>query len=377
MNKKPAKLPTPPDHGGRIFEISASLSLPVTRFTDYSVSLNPIGPPPGLFEFLARSAKSVINYPEPWNASMIAAVASHHKVPQPAVVPGSGSTPLIYLIPRVLSPQKAVIVAPAFAEYGQALEVSGLTPQYVAASPEEDFLVTEETVRLALALKPDLVFVANPANPTGRLVPDKAMDRLVKASQTRNGPFLVVDEAFIDFCLGARSLVPLASTSPKIMVLRSMTKIFAVPGLRLGYAVCGDPDLVADMRTLAGPWSISTVAQLAAPFLLKQRAFLAKTPKMLAKYRAILQEGLAGFRQYPSDANFILLDLDDPKDSFRTDLEARLARSGIIFRNASDMPGVPPGHVRLAVRGLFDNRQLVAAFRGSPVADRGPLGEPG
>ena len=226
MIKKPAKLPAPPDHGGRILELSASLALPVSRFTDFSVNLNPIGPPPGLFAFLAKSAKAVVTYPEPWNASMIAAVASFHKVPKPTVVPGSGSTPLIYLIPRTLSPKNAVIVGPAFAEYGQALEVSGVAPKYVHASAEADFLVTEETAGRALSLKPDLLFVANPANPTGRLVPDRVMDLLVKAAQTPKGPFLVIDEAFIDFCLDARSLLRLATRNPKIMVLRSMTKIF-------------------------------------------------------------------------------------------------------------------------------------------------------
>jgi threonine-phosphate decarboxylase len=296
---------TRPGHGGRIFEISERLRANWADIVDFSVNLNPMGPPPELEGFLMAAAAAVAQYPEPWSRALAAALGESNGIDPSLVMPGAGSTPLIYLIPRLLSPKRAVIIGPAFAEYGQALKVLGLPAAYVHAKSEEGFLLTPKVVDEALALSPDLIFVANPANPVGRLVPEECLERLAAAARAKGGPWLVIDEAFIDFCPPGLSRLPAAAKKgSKVVVLRSLTKIFCVPGLRIGYLACGDPALASAAQTLMGPWAVSTAGQMAGKRLLGLSGYLREAPARTRELRIRLEAGLEGFRitQWDKDA---------------------------------------------------------------------------
>ena len=353
------KIPPKANHGGRVFETGEGAKAPWAHVLDFSVNLNPMGPPKVLFAFLFYNAPAICHYPEPWCRSMKEAIASHLEIDPSKILPGSGSTPLIYLIPRLLRPKRSVIIGPAFAEYGQALAALGLQYKYVHADPAEGFLVTPEVARKALSLKPDLIFVANPANPSGRLLPGDSLVPLLIAAAVDDGPHLAIDEAFIDFCHPDISAARLAAKTPKIIVLRSMTKVFCVPGLRLGYAVWGDSRGIEAAESLTGPWAVSTLAQMAARFLLGKKDYLARAPLVAQRARAILQQGLASFKQYPSYANYVLFDLSEHGPEYLSDLTRNLLINDIHIRLASDMPGVPPGHVRLAALGLDATNELI------------------
>jgi threonine-phosphate decarboxylase len=369
-----APLPEPPSHGGQLFKIAAMTGKSPASLLDFSVNLNPLGPHPKLLSFLKKTADLAFYYPDPWNAAVAKDLSSHYNVPEDRVLPGSGSTPLIYSLIRTLSPQRPVIIGPAFSEYGQALAAIGAKPLYANARKEDGFLVTPGLFEEALSHKPDLVIAAHPANPTGRLVPWEILLALAESASEKGGPSVLLDEAFIDFCENGRNLLEMAASRPKIYVLRSLTKFFCVPGLRLGFAV-GDSRVLAAAKALLGPWTISTQAQSAVRFLLLNRDYYIDAAEMTACLRKRLQKALSPFRQYPSDANFILMSLPEEDARRWSGFEAFLLDEGVILRNASDMPGLAPGFFRFAVKSGKDisklSRAVKAFLAARPAGRRG------
>jgi threonine-phosphate decarboxylase len=360
-------------HGGRVFEIGEATGRPWESLIDFSVNLNPAGPPPGLIEFLRENVELSLVYPEAWNKSVSQEIGDYHGLRPEYIAPGAGSTPLIYAIPRVINPQKTVIIGPAFAEYGQGLEASGYRYKLICANEEDDFLVTPKVVKQALSLDPDLIFVANPANPTGRRPPFESMKLLREAAEAKKGPYLVLDEAFVNFCQDYTSRASSVHYYPKTIFLRSLTKIFCVPGLRLGYAV-GPPKIIKSLNAILGPWTISTLGQFAVKFLLPKHDYINKSADETAELRELLQKALAPWRFFPSDANYVLMSLRGKRGEYLNDFKKFLLSSGIIVRDASNMPGMSFGFFRFAVRPKPDIIHLAKTLRAFRKLHGEPLG---
>ncbi|MDR1308666.1 MAG: aminotransferase class I/II-fold pyridoxal phosphate-dependent enzyme [Deltaproteobacteria bacterium] len=348
-------------HGGRVLEASKALGLPLGDIIDFSANINPLGPPRGLGKVLRDSIPSLVHYPEIGAESLVAALARHDSLPVWSVMAGAGSTPLIYALARLLRPRSHLIVAPAFAEYGAALEAAGCgEARYLPLEEDSGFLLGPGAVDAILADGPDLVVLANPANPTGRLVPPGSLARLVEASARGRGFTLMIDEAFMGFCRGAGSALALVPRCPRLVVLRSLTKIFAVPGLRLGYLASGDRELMAGLAASAEPWHINTMAQNAGLFFLGRGAFARRTPGATAALRSLLAGTVAPFLEtLPSDANFIVGRL---RRGRKADLIRHLFQRAILVRDLDGMPGMPPGFLRLAVRPRPEIARLGAAL---------------
>jgi threonine-phosphate decarboxylase len=360
-------------HGGRVLLVAQERNERPELFLDFSVNLNPLGPPAATLDFIQACACYVQHYPDPYSSGLASALAEHLGVPAGFVLPAAGTTPILYRIPRAVGPRLAVVIGPAFAEYAEGLAASGFGCRYVHAAESDGFLVTAEVVRRALDMGPDLVYVANPANPTGRLVPDGSMDLLVEAANAPSGPHVVVDEAFIEFC-PARTLAGAVRAGGRLIVLRSMTKIYNVPGLRLGYAVA-PPALVDRINAMTEPWSVSTVAQLAGRFLIQDTAHVERTKAATKSLREALAADLGGFRQYPSDANFILLGFADRSPEWFGGLIRFCGDERIIVRNAGNMAGLEPGYLRVAVKASEDNRRLAEVLKAYLLARPGGPGE--
>lgn len=350
------------EHGGRVLMIAEDRDESPELFLDFSVNLNPIGPPEGTLEYIRKIADLVQHYPDPYSKALSADLAAHLGVPEDHVLPDAGTTPILYRIPRAIAPKRAVVIGPAFAEYEEGLAACGLPCAFVHAKEDEDFLVTPALVRKALATGADAVYVCNPANPTGRLVPEESLDLLVDAANAPSGPLVVIDEAFIEFCVAGRTRVPDVRPGGRLIALRSMTKIYNVPGLRLGYAVA-PPEIVSKVSSMTEPWAVSTVAQMAGRFLIKDRGHVERTREATLRLRTALEEDLAGLRRYPSDANFILLGFADRGPDWFRGLTRGLAAQRIIVRDAGRMAGLRPGFLRVAVKGQEDNRRLAEAIK--------------
>ncbi|MBU1740276.1 MAG: threonine-phosphate decarboxylase CobD [Proteobacteria bacterium] len=352
------KMPGLPEHGGRAFEVARRLGLPAARILDFSANINPLGPPPGLKRVVIRALSEIGNYPEPHAEPLRAALADHHAVEPSRVLVGNGSTALFYLLCRALRPGRAVVFEPAFSEYARALTAAGARISRVVTHRGRLFCPDRPRIDQALKSEPDLIFVARPVSPGGALPDGAVLAELIK----RAAPAVVVlDEAFLDFT-PQKSWA--GQKDKNLIVTRSLTKFFALTGLRLGYLV-GPSKLVARLNALDEPWSVNHLAQKAGLYCLDQAEYAARTRRTVDRLRLRLAAGieaLPGAQVYPATANYLLTRVDEPGPTVPK-LAARLEAEGILIRDCANFRGVGPNHFRVAVRREAENRRLVAAMR--------------
>jgi threonine-phosphate decarboxylase len=258
--------------------------------------------------------------------------------------------------------RRGLIVAPAFAEYALALERSGWEIDYFNLESEDGFALSLPALQEKLGEGYDLLFICNPGNPTGALIPKHEIESVIELCR-ESETFLVLDEAFIDFC-EEDSAKDLIRQSPSGVLLRSMTKFFAIPGLRLGYAI-GAPETIAAIGALQDPWSVNTAAQVAGIASLSDAAYCRRTREYIDEERDRFAAGLSELKflkLFPSRANYLLAELRDGSNV--TQLRLRLMEKGILIRDCSNFQGLDGRFFRVAVRLREDNELLLEQLAG-------------
>jgi len=331
---------------------------------DFGVSVNPLGPPASVHHALRRGnappagsgQPSLIGrYPDSSCARLVECLARRHQVAPEQVVVGNGANDLIYAAARAFRPRRAAVVEPTYTEYFRAsLRVGAMVEHWLADPP---FVPRPFDVHGI-----DLVWLANPNNPTGRLWPPGCLVSWIDAHPRT---LFVVDEAFLPFRLDEadHSLIPAIARLANLIVLRSLTKVYTLPGLRLGYAVAPGP-WAAGLREEIVPWSVNALAQAAGLVALEDSAFLAQThvwfeqeaPAFFKQLRAVS----SALEPTPSEANYLLVRLHGITASR---LVSRVAALGFALRDAGNFVGLDEYYVRLAARGAEDNRRLLDALR--------------
>lgn len=345
------------DHGGTVFAIARSLGVAPEEILDFSASINPLGPVPGVRETVAAAFDRLVHYPDSEATELRTALARRHGLSPENVCVANGSTELIYLAPRLAGEGRGLIVAPPFSEYAKSLARAGREADYLDLSPADGFTLSLSTLdeRIAAGRYP-LLFLGNPGNPTGTLIPRAGMAAIIDLCH-RHGTLLVLDEAFIDFC-EEESATALVVEREGVVVLRSMTKFFAIPGLRLGYAV-GHRSTIARIAALRDPWSVNTLAQAAGVASLADPDYPRRTRDLVTTERGRLAVGLAalpGLTVYPSAANYLLAASDGPS---ARELAARLLAGRVLIRDCSSFRGLDHRFFRVAVRGRDENDRLL------------------
>jgi histidinol-phosphate/aromatic aminotransferase/cobyric acid decarboxylase-like protein len=304
---------------------------------DFSVSLNPLGPPDSLG--LLLSLEHLTAYPEPHSQTLQRAVAERHGVDPDAVLITNGACEAIELVMASLRPRRVVVLVPAFTEYEDAARAWGHDVTTVAAREEDGF--GWDFSRLDVH-PDDLVVLGNPANPTGVLSPLPDLDAT-----------LLIDETFLDFVDDRQTAVG----RPRTLVVRSFTKIFACPGLRLGYIV-GD---VERLRQRQPTWSVGGLAQVAGEALLRETPYLEFTRRFVRECRQELVRGLrsvGGVTVFEPSATYVFFRVPQAGDVAR-----RLRRQGLVVRQCDDFTGLAPDrYLRVAVRKRSENQRLLEAL---------------
>ena len=356
-------------HGGNVHALARRLGVEAQAVLDFSASINPLGPPPTVIEALAGGLDHLlVNYPEPRAETLAAEIAARLGLSEERIVVGNGSTELIHLLPRAVGRRseagRALIVAPAFSEYSSALEREGWSVEHFLCRPEDGLAPDMEALKERLAGQDHpgflLVFLGQPANPTGVLTDPAGLAACARI-QERRGGLLIVDEAFIDFA-PQYSLAGVLGELPAGIILRSLTKFYALPGLRLGFLAASE-EVAARLRNLQPPWSVNALAQAAGRLCLEAKDYAKKTRKTVAAERSRLTrklEGL-GLRVVPSAANYLAGRLGDHHPPADQVMEA-LARQAILVRDCADFVGLGPGWLRFSVRLAQENERLVKAL---------------
>lgn len=334
-------------HGGNIYQEGA--------WTDFSANINPLGPPEGVRRAACESLSRIECYPDVECRRLRKALAQKEGVLGQQLIFGNGAAELIFALAMGLKPKKALLTIPGFAEYEQALSAMGCDCVYY--NRRDGFLVGEDFLdQIGDGL--DLVILCNPNNPTGDLL-EKAFLKRVLDQCRRHGTVLAVDECFLGFLEKPEdySLKEYVNAYPNLFLLNAFTKLYAMPGLRLGYGMCSDGKLLSAMESALQPWNVSVPAQAAGEAALREDAYVERTRRLIRGERTYLERELAalGLEVYPGTANFLFF--EGPAH-----LEEDLKRLGFLIRDCSNYRGLKEGYYRVAVRTREENDRLLAAL---------------
>jgi histidinol-phosphate aminotransferase len=339
-------------HGALDYAELELLELAAGEVLDFSVNSNPYGPSPRVRE--ALSGVPPDRYPDREALALRRALARRLGVPSERILAGNGTVELMWLAALAfLRPgDRVLVVGPTFGEYARVAALMGAQVKSWSARPELDFAVeVDEVARSLRDVQPRLAFLCNPNNPTGTVIPLEAVDAWAQAHPQA---LFVVDEAYLAFASGLRSALTTAACN--VLVLRSMTKDYALAGLRLGYAV-GHEDAIAALARVRPPWSVNALAQAAGLAALDDEEHLQRSLGELAWAKEALVAGLVelGLPPLPSALHFFLVQVGDGA-AFRR----ALLRWGILVRDCSSF-GLP-AYVRIATRRPEENTRLLAAI---------------
>jgi threonine-phosphate decarboxylase len=354
--------PVDGEHGGNIYAWARALGIDPGEIIDFSASINAIGSPAAARRAFRKSYEEIARYPDPYGMELKQALAKWHGLNPDQVLPGNGSTQLIYLLCSAMRPRKALIVGPAFSEYANALKLAGATISFFPLAAQNRFEFDTDRFLAKWAQGYDIAVLTNPNSATGKLIPREVIEKIARAAHVKKS-FLVIDEAFIDF-VEEESVKHLIKTNPYLVVLRSLTKYYALPGLRLGY-------LLAHARTVKQlafhqePWSVNAPAQRVALACLADASFRRKTDRWLQREKGFLSDALNrsnGFRLYPSAANFLLVKIE-PGNANAVQLRSFLLARKLLIRPCDSFVGLGPNYFRVAVRRRADNQRLLDALK--------------
>ena len=326
---------------------------------DCSVSLNPLGPPPEAVDAYRAALSRITSYPPPKSAALEKRLATWLGVEPRNVLAANGTTQLIYLLARVLEPARPFVVVPTFSEIANALAGEGLPPEPIFLAPERQYRLELRQIDEALAGHAGAIFLGRPNSPTGTMLTMLEIGEIAARCE-RRGCWWVLDEAFIDFVDPPDSAVQMAAQNPRVIVLRSLTKSFAIPGLRLGCVVAAE-EVVDALRDAIEPWSVNVAAESVGLACLEHAdEYLTRTRAMIAGERAYLAEGLAraaGVRVFPSAANFLMLEVEAEITPGK--FGAHMLSHSVAVRDLRTMPGCKVGLYRVGVRNREDNERVV------------------
>jgi len=355
-------------HGGNIYRAAEQLGLPGSEIIDFSASINPLGIPKKVLAGIKDALRYIDNYPDPDAKQLTLTLARHFAIDSESIICGNGSTELIYLVIRALMPERILIPAPTFSEYERAAGSSREIVRY-ALNARDNFAVhpdsfitamaggsNSQSHRMAVPTSVDMVFLCNPNNPTGGIV--RKSDMLTIAAAARDLKcYLVVDEAFIDFS-PEDSLINEVEENPYLIVLRSMTKFYALSGLRVGYGVF-PLKLIDTIKQHKEPWTVNTLAQAAGIAALDDVSYKEDTFRIMRNEKKTLEDGfrLLKIPFLPAAANFYLIQLDRAQE-----IIGALEEKGVLIRDCSNFRGLD-GHggpyARVAVKANRDNMRLL------------------
>lgn len=324
---------------------------------DFSANVSPLGVPAGVQSAIAAAAAGADRYPDPLCRQLGSEIAKAELVDPSWVLCGNGAADLIWRLAATEHPTQALVPAPAFAEYEAALSSVGCRVQRCFLKAETNFSIEENFID-CITPSTQMVFLCEPNNPTGRTTPMPVLQHILERC-AEAGAILVVDECFGAFLDDpeTHTLKGKLAAFPNLVILKAFTKLYAMAGVRLGYALCSDAQLLERVQKAGPPWSVSSLAQAAGCTALREQHYVEKVRILVQKERAFLQKGLVslGLRVIPGEANYLLF-------QSKARLLQPLRERGILIRSCSNYPGLDGSWYRTAVRTHPENGRLLTAL---------------
>lgn len=356
-------------HGGNIYKIFREKN--IDKILDYSSNINPYGLPENLKKEIFEKLFVLERYPDPDYIELREKIAEKNNLNIENIIVGNGATEIIFLFMKILSPKKVLIVSPTFGEYERAIKASTLADDsleinYFELKEAENFVLNIKNLETELENNYDLLILCNPNNPTGQFLKLKKIEEILKICEQKNTK-LFVDEAFVEFVEDweNESIINSKENKENLFVIRAFTKFFAIPGLRLGYGICFNNNLLKKMLEKKEPWSVNNIADLAGKTVLDDENYIQKTKEWIKDQKKYMYENLnkiEGLRAYKTEVNFILLKIEDnllEKGLDVKNLRKKMLEKGILIRDASNFIYLNKHYFRLAIKDKLNNEKVI------------------
>ncbi|MBD2122396.1 threonine-phosphate decarboxylase CobD [Trichocoleus sp. FACHB-262] len=352
-----------PIHGGNLAWAAALAGCPPAAILDFSASINPLGPPESAIAAIQAHLSELTAYPDPDYAQLRAVLGQAHSLPVDWLLPGNGAAELLTWACRDLSALEVTgLITPAFSDYGRALKAFNSSvlecPFDNFGLPVLDVGSVIEPLTSKIASQTRGLLINNPHNPTGQLFSRESI-----LPYLEQFALVVVDEAFMDFLPPEQqqSLIEVVQKYPNLVILRSLTKFYSLPGLRLGYAIA-HPERLKRWQQWRDPWPVNVLAAAAAAAVVQDTTFQAQTWAWLPVARSQLYQGLAqlpGLQPYQGAANFLLVKSEQPTVEVQKNL---LLCEQILIRDCVSFPELGDRYFRVAVRTEDENQRLITGL---------------
>lgn len=347
-------------HGGNIYQLAETLGCPVADIVDMSSNVNPLGPMPELLRHLEKHLTAVACLPQVDARAICAAFADRHGIDPQLVLAGNGSTQWIYTLPLALDTANALILGPTYADYADACAMHGVSVQYLLADAEHQFEFDLDAA-LRMAARADIVFICNPNNPTGRLL---GADALLELCRARPDTIFVIDESYLPFVPESRKHSLMAHSLPNTVILSSMSKIFRLPGLRIGF-IKTSRELARRLAAYCLPWAVNSLAAEAVLWLMRHED---KVEGFIASSRAFLRQEKETFCRnlekvpdltiFDTCTSFLLIRL--PELIRSETVWHAMAQEKLLIRDCGNFHGLSSRYIRISLKDRDANGKAAA-----------------
>ena len=347
-------------HGGDILGAILETGADKNEIIDFSSNINPFGMPQSVKKALIENINEAEGYPDPFCRKLKEEISKYERVGSENIICGNGAAELIYSFMYGLSPKKVLIPVPSFFEYEKAAKASGSEIEYYFCRESDGFNLTDGFLR-EISDDIDLIILCSPSNPVGNIIPRKLIIDILRICLDRN-IILLLDECFIDFADSREenTLVPYISEYKNLIILKSFTKLYSAAGVRLGYAMCGNEDILNSAENARQPWSVGTLAQEAGIAAVRDRDYrnfvISKNRAERERFKNKIEK--TGVTVFGSDANFIFFKADGVSD-----LRERMLKYDILIRSCGNYTGLGDEYYRAAVRKSEENDRFLEALR--------------
>lgn len=349
-------------HGSDLEKIEKIYSIKKEEIVSFSANVNPLGISPILKREIADHIDVISSYPDRDYTSLRKAIASYAKTRYENIIVGNGTTELISLFIQIIEPKRALILGPTYSEYERSVSLVNGQSIYYPLSEENDFVLDTEDFCKRLNDDIDLIILCNPNNPTSSCIKKEDMRRILDVCK-EHAIYCLVDETYIEFVsdIDEYSAVKLCDSYNNVIVLRGTSKFFASPGLRLGYAITSNHDMISRISQYKNPWMINSLAEKCGQLMFSDMEYIKETKALITSEKIRLYEKLNAsdtFKAFYPAANFMLLRILDDSQNAHTLFE-RCIKQKMMIRDCSTFPFLNDRFIRFCIMKREDNERLI------------------
>ncbi len=350
-------------HGGDLDEISRLYGINKNEIFNFGGNVNPLGLPQSVKNTISNNTNAPVNYPDVSYVALREAIGDYTGINPKHIMVGNGSTELISMCIKSISPQKAVIVSPAYSEYLKEIKLIGGEAELFPLNEKDEYMLNVSGIKNVLTPDVDMLVICNPNNPTGTYITCSEIKEILIHCQ-KNNIMLMIDETYVEFSdINKKvSAMPLIEEFDNLFIIRGTSKFFACPGLRLGYGACSDKKIINYINSHKDPWSVNIFAELSGTVMFRDTEFINKTRSLINTERDKIFKSLFNIDSvhvYDTQANFFLLRLKR-EDITSTDVFNKLIQNKILIRDCADFPYLDNHYIRFCILDKESNDLLLS-----------------